>query len=111
MAADGKLYFTGEDGKIRVVKAGPEFKLLAVNEMGETCMATPAISNGKLLVRTEGHLYGIGRRENDRPNYRGSSRTRAISQQADRCSRSKPRSGAGVRARARSQSASPPWPR
>jgi dipeptidyl aminopeptidase/acylaminoacyl peptidase len=60
VAADGKLYFTGEDGTIRVVKAGPQFELLAANPMGDVCMATPAISDGMIFVRTQHFLFGIG---------------------------------------------------
>ena len=66
VAADGKLYFTSEDGDIYVVQAGPQFQLLATNSMGEVCMATPAISDGMLFVRTKDHLYAIsdkGRRD------------------------------------------------
>ena len=59
VAADGKLYFTGEDGDIFVLDAGPEFELLATNQMGEVCMATPAISEGMLLFRTQGHVMAI----------------------------------------------------
>ena len=59
VAADGKVYFTGEDGDIFVLEAGPEFKLLATNQMGEVCMATPAISEGMLLFRTQGHVVAI----------------------------------------------------
>src|SRR5437899_10014719 len=58
VAADGKLYFTSEGGEVRVVRAGPAFELLAVNVMGEDCMATPAISDGILFVRTQHHLFG-----------------------------------------------------
>jgi outer membrane protein assembly factor BamB len=60
VAADGKLYFTSEEGDVYVVKAGPEFKILATNSMGEVCMATPAISEGTLFFRTQGHLVAIG---------------------------------------------------
>jgi outer membrane protein assembly factor BamB len=60
VVADGKLYFTSEDGDIYVVQSGPEFKLLATNSMDETCMATPAISDEMLIVRTESHVYAIG---------------------------------------------------
>jgi outer membrane protein assembly factor BamB len=60
VAGDGKLYFTSEDGNIYVVKAGPTFELLATNAMNEVCMATPAISDGRLIVRTENHVYAIG---------------------------------------------------
>ncbi len=59
VAGDGKLYVTSETGAIHVVKAGAEFALLAVNEMGETCMATPALSEGVLYLRTRGHLVAI----------------------------------------------------
>ncbi len=60
VAADGKLYFTSEDGEIFVVKAGTKYELLATNPMGEVCMATPAISGGMIIVRTQRHVYGIG---------------------------------------------------
>ncbi|HJQ78355.1 MAG TPA: hypothetical protein VJ828_00290, partial [Lacipirellulaceae bacterium] len=60
VAGDGKLYFTGEDGNIYVVKAGPTFELVATNAMNEVCMATPAISDGRVIVRTESHVYAIG---------------------------------------------------
>ncbi len=63
IAADGRLYFTAEEGDVRVVKAGPTFELLAVNGMGEVCMATPAIADGMIFVRTQHHLFGIGRKE------------------------------------------------
>lgn len=59
VAADGKLYIASEDGDVYVVKAGPEFKVLATNPMGEVCMATPAISEGTLYFRTQGHLVAI----------------------------------------------------
>lgn len=61
VAGDGKIYYTGEDGEVHVVKAGPQFELLAKNPMGEVCMATPAISEGRLYFRTQGHLIAIGR--------------------------------------------------
>ncbi|HEX2475073.1 MAG TPA: PQQ-binding-like beta-propeller repeat protein [Lacipirellulaceae bacterium] len=60
VAGDGKIYFTSEDGHIYVVKAGATFELLATNAMDEVCMATPAISDGQLIVRTENHVYAIG---------------------------------------------------
>ena len=66
LAADGKLYFTSEEGEVRVVKAGPKFELLAVNVMGDICMATPAISDGMIFVRTQHFLYGIGRSDASR---------------------------------------------
>jgi outer membrane protein assembly factor BamB/ankyrin repeat protein len=60
VAADGKLYFAGEDGTVRVVKGGPKFETLAANHMGDACLATPAISDGMIFVRTLHDLFGIG---------------------------------------------------
>jgi outer membrane protein assembly factor BamB len=62
VAADGKVYFTAESGEVYVVQAGPEFKLLGVNKMDETCMATPAISEGTLVFRTRHHLVAVAER-------------------------------------------------
>lgn len=59
VAADGKLYFTSEEGEVSVLRAGPRFERRAVNEMGETCLATPAISEGALFFRTRGHLVAV----------------------------------------------------
>jgi hypothetical protein len=44
-----------------VVKAGPKYELLARNPLGEVCMATPAIADGLLFVRTQHHLIALGR--------------------------------------------------
>ena len=59
VAADGKVYFSSEDGSVYVVRAGPEFDILAENPMGETLMATPALSEGVLYMRTRGHLVAV----------------------------------------------------
>lgn len=60
IAAEGKIYFTSEDGEIFVVQAGAKYELLATNAMGEVCMATPAFSEDMLFVRTQQHVYGVG---------------------------------------------------
>ena len=62
VAADGRLYFVSEQGDVRVLKAGPDFELLAMNRLGEVCMATPAISGGALYVRTKDALIALGRK-------------------------------------------------
>ena len=62
VAAAGKLYFSSEDGDIYTIKAGPKFEVLAKNAMGEICMATPAISEGILYFRTQGHVVAIAER-------------------------------------------------
>ena len=60
VASDGKLYFSSEDGDVFVVKAGPKYELLAKNPVGEVMMATPAISDGLLIVRTVSHIIAFG---------------------------------------------------
>jgi len=60
VASDGKIYLSSEDGDVFVVKAGPKYEFLAKNPVGETIMATPAISDGLLIVRTVSHLYAFG---------------------------------------------------
>ncbi len=59
VAADGKLYLPSEDGDVFVVKAGPKFELLATNPVGEALMATPAISDGMLILRGHKHVYAV----------------------------------------------------
>ncbi len=58
--ADGKIYATSEDGVTSVVKAGPEFEVLAKNDLGAYCLSTPAISRGQIFIRVTGFLYAIG---------------------------------------------------
>jgi outer membrane protein assembly factor BamB len=60
VAAGGRLYFASEDGEVFVLQAGSRYQLVAKSSMGEVCMATPAISNGLIFIRTRGHLYCIG---------------------------------------------------
>jgi outer membrane protein assembly factor BamB len=57
---DGKIYVTGENGVIVVLAGGPEFKVLAKNDMGESCIATPAIADGRLFIRTRTTLVCVG---------------------------------------------------
>ena len=60
VAADGRLYVASEDGEVYVLSATPGLAEIARNDMKEVVMATPAISDGLIVVRTMGHLYGIG---------------------------------------------------
>ncbi len=60
VGADGRLYIASEDGEVYVVTAAEGLPQIARNEMKEVIMATLAISDGLIVVRTLGHLYGIG---------------------------------------------------
>lgn len=59
VAADGKLYFTSEEGTTFVVRSGPVFELLAENHLGEIVGTTPAISGGVMYLRGMDHVYAI----------------------------------------------------
>ena len=61
VAADGRIYFPNEDGDIVVIAAGREFRHIATNAMGELLMATPALSDGVMYVRTVSSLFAIGK--------------------------------------------------
>jgi outer membrane protein assembly factor BamB len=63
VASDGKIYLASEDGDIFVVKAGPKYELLATNPVGEVMMATPAISDGLLIVRAHDHVFAFGEKK------------------------------------------------
>jgi len=59
IASDGKLYATAEAGEVYVLPAGADFEVLAVNDMGEECMASPAASEGTLFWRGRRHLFAV----------------------------------------------------
>jgi hypothetical protein len=63
--ATAKSTWPSENGRVYVVEAGPVYKELAVNEMTESTLATPAISDGVLLIRTQAHLLAIDGRGRD----------------------------------------------
>jgi outer membrane protein assembly factor BamB len=60
LLADGKLYVTNEDAVTSVIKAGPEFELLAENALEGFTLASPVAAHGQLFLRTGQALYCIG---------------------------------------------------
>jgi outer membrane protein assembly factor BamB len=63
VGADGHIYFLSDEGKTTVINAGPEFKVIAENSINEKLQASMAVSQGKLYIRTEKHLFCIGRKK------------------------------------------------
>ena len=61
VAFDGKVFFTNDEGETFVLKAGPTFELLHVNKLDEATLATPALVDGRWYIRTDRHLYAIGK--------------------------------------------------
>jgi outer membrane protein assembly factor BamB len=57
VAADGKVFIASHAGVVSVLKAGPEQELLGANDLGEPIMATPAIGDGRIYLRTSSSLF------------------------------------------------------
>lgn len=60
VGVEGKVFLTNDEGETFVLAAGPEFRLLHVNRIGERMLATPALVEGRWYMRTERHLLAIG---------------------------------------------------
>ena len=64
IASDGKIYCSAENGDVVVVKAGPEFKILATNSVDDIVMATPAISGNAIYYRSQSSVIALGKNKN-----------------------------------------------
>jgi outer membrane protein assembly factor BamB len=62
VAADGKIYFLSENGETIVIKAGRTPEVLARNDIGERQIASPAVSDGQIFIRTDDHVVAVGKR-------------------------------------------------
>ncbi len=60
IAAAGKIYMVNESGVTFVLASGREYHLISKNDLGERTMASPAIAGGRILLRTDNHLYAVG---------------------------------------------------
>ena len=60
VAADNKVYIASADGVVTVLDAGGELKVLARNKLDGAILATPALVDSNIYVRTESHLYAFG---------------------------------------------------
>lgn len=62
--AEGRIYVMSDEGDVTILDAGPEFKIIRTNELdGEYALASPAIVDGQIFIRTSHHLYCIAERE------------------------------------------------
>lgn len=60
LAAEGRIYVINEDGDVTVLAAKPSFEVLATNRMDERTMASPAVSGGRIYIRTDLALWALG---------------------------------------------------
>jgi outer membrane protein assembly factor BamB len=61
VAADGKVYLLSEDGETIVLSAGRTPRVLARNKLDARQLASPAISGGRLFIRSDDTLFAIGK--------------------------------------------------
>jgi outer membrane protein assembly factor BamB len=61
VAADGKVYLLSEDGQAIVLAAGPKPRVLARNRLNARQLASPAISGGRIFIRTDDAVIAIGK--------------------------------------------------
>ena len=59
VTAEGKILILNESGKLAVLQASRDWRVLAVNDLAENCYATPAIADGVILVRSEHSLWAF----------------------------------------------------
>ncbi|MBK5294481.1 MAG: PQQ-binding-like beta-propeller repeat protein [Acidobacteriia bacterium] len=59
VAADGRIWLASEEGHVSVLRAGGEWEVIAVNDLGEGCYATPALAAGVIYLRTDEALYAF----------------------------------------------------
>jgi len=60
VAANGRVYFCSTRGTISVVECHDGLKVLSRNQLGERIVATPAIADNKIYIRTATHLWAFG---------------------------------------------------
>jgi len=62
VANDGKVYIASEDGQVFVLAAGPKYEEIAMNQMSTPILATPALSEGRMFLRTGDQIMAIGKK-------------------------------------------------
>ena len=62
VAANGRIYFVSETGETIVLGGGREPRVIAKNDIGERLIASPALSNGQIFLRSDNKLFCVGKR-------------------------------------------------
>ena len=60
VCVDGRLFCADDKGTVIVLSASEKFEVLGKNELADTCRSTPAVSGGRMYVRTESRLFSVG---------------------------------------------------
>jgi outer membrane protein assembly factor BamB len=67
VSANGLVYFLSDNGVMNVVRPGPQLEIIARNELGEKCFASPALSDGWIFLRGDEHIFCIGDPQKTKP--------------------------------------------
>jgi outer membrane protein assembly factor BamB len=59
VSAEGRIYLQNEDGTTYVIRADKSYELLATNDLDERALASPAVTDGAIILRTQSHLWRI----------------------------------------------------
>ena len=59
VASDGKIYAIDDQGMVYILRAGSSYQLISQNNLGEVCMATPAISGNTIFFRTVNQIIAV----------------------------------------------------
>jgi outer membrane protein assembly factor BamB len=62
VSTGGLVYFLNDAGECRVVRPAEKFAVVSVNSLGEGTYASPALSEGQIFLRSNGHLWCVGER-------------------------------------------------
>jgi outer membrane protein assembly factor BamB len=62
VAGDGKVYFVSETGEVTVIRSGRQPEILARNDIGERFIASPALAQGHLFLRSDDRLFAVSGR-------------------------------------------------
>jgi outer membrane protein assembly factor BamB len=61
VASDGKIYIVNDEGKVYVVRSGPNFSILNESDLHDTCMVTPALTENIIFFRTQKYLVAVSK--------------------------------------------------
>ncbi len=78
VAADGMIYAVSQAGKVSMIKAGPDWRVLRVIDLGEECYATPAIASGRIYIRTRSTLFCFGEWIVNQPSIKAVPKPRSV---------------------------------
>jgi outer membrane protein assembly factor BamB len=60
LVSGNKIYCVDQNCRTTIIEAGADLRVVATNELGEMCWASPAVAGNRIYIRTTDHLFAIG---------------------------------------------------